>query len=117
MLDDFLNLRLCKYGFHLLVFVYGLHNRIILHLLFLCLLLFLPNICEVIAHQSTELHKKLLEHWVISIFLHRLLWLGAHFLECLHILWVLECSHESWTLSDLGQQVLVQPLVLGLVEG
>ena len=101
MLDDLLDLRLCKYGLHLLVFVYGLHNRIILHLLFLRLLLFLSDICEVIAHQSTELEKKLLEHWVISIFLHRLLWLAAHFLECLHILWVSECSHESWTLAYL----------------
>ena len=116
MLDDLLDLRLCKYSLHLLVFVYGLHNRIILHLLFLCLLLFLSDICEVITHQSTELHKKLLELRVISIFQHCLLRLGAHLLECLHILWVLECSHESRTLADLGQQILVQPLVLGLVE-
>ena len=55
-LDDFLYLGFSENRFDLRVFIDCFHHGIVFHFLFLSLLLFLCNICEVIAHKVAELH-------------------------------------------------------------
>ena len=55
-LDDFLYLGFSENRLDLRVFVDCFHDGVVLHFLFLCFLLFICDICEVIAHEIAELH-------------------------------------------------------------
>ena len=112
LMKNVLHFGIFKDRLDLRVAVDDLHNRVALHFLFLLLCLLIRNLIEVISRQRTEFHQKLPELRILSILLHGLLRLRAHFLKYLHCSGVLKGSHESRALHNLLHKVRRKPLVL-----
>ena len=110
------NFGILEYLFNLRVLVDCLHDRVILHLLFFFLFLFVCQVCEVIATQGTEFHEQFSELWILSVFLHGLLRLWTHLCEHFHGLWVLERCHQARALHELLHELGSQPLAFWFLK-